>query len=62
MTTPYTLGSDEGLIPTVGIERLSSYLVDGVEFMDFCLTDAGYDRLKRHFFAMYQEELAVKDE
>ena len=58
---PYTLGSDDGLIPCVSIDRLSSYMVDGVEFMDFCLTDDGYSRLKEHFFELFKEEESNND-
>lgn len=56
MIKTYTLGSDDGLIPCVSIDRLSAYMVDGVEFMDFCLTDEGYQELKEHFFALFQEQ------
>lgn len=56
MTTKYALGSDEGLIPTVDLESLSSYLVDGREYVDFCLTEAGYEQLKQHFFCLFESE------
>ncbi|WP_311060718.1 hypothetical protein [Pseudomonas aeruginosa] len=56
MTTKYALGSDEGLIPTVDLESLSSYLVDGQEYVDLCLTEAGYERLKQHFFRLFESE------
>ncbi|WP_430316997.1 hypothetical protein [Pseudomonas sp. p1(2021b)] len=56
MTTKYALGSDEGLIPTLSLELLSVYLVDGQECVDLCLTESGYEELKQHFFSLFAIE------
>lgn len=58
----YALGCDDGLIPSVAIELLSSYPVNDAMAMDFCLTPDGYESLKLHFFKMFKDQLVASDD
>lgn len=57
MAEIFTLGSDEGRIPSLPLECLSHYPNNGNDYVDLTLSEESYIILKEHFRKVLEEEL-----